>query len=176
MTLLNRFRSGLAVGARGGVYRYDPVGLGYRGGLVVSLSAGLWPGATARVETETAYLWGRFDAPEAEFSGAAVEGDVAVLVQQRIPLVGSVDLRPALGPYLVVRNTFDAWDVERDGLPGSAFERAVAQGGVQVGAALTFELLDARLAVAPVTRFALAETGGLPSFSAMPGGGLWVDF
>lgn len=176
VTALRRYGNGVAVGLRGGIYRYDPVGLGYRGGLTLGVSAGLWRGADVRIETETAYLNGRFDAGEIGYNGAAVQGDAAILVQQRIPLLGSVDIRPAVGPYATVTSTHDAWDVDGEARPSSRYEQTVAHGGVQVGAAVTFALLDARVALAPVTRIPLFETDTPAAFSALPGGGIWVDF
>lgn len=176
VTALRRYGNGVAVGLRGGVYRYDPTGLGYHGGLTLGISTSLWRDADLRVETETAYLQGQFETPEASYMGAAVQGDAAILVQQRIPLLGSVDIRPAVGAYTTVTNTHDAWDVQDQVRPSSRFEQAVVHGGVQVGAALTFALLDARVAIAPVTRIPLVETDTPAAFSALPGGGIWVDF
>lgn len=175
-TALRRYGNGVAVGLRGGIYRYDPTGLGYRAGLTLGISGGLWRGADVRVETETAYLQGRFVADEIGYTAAAVQADAAALVQQRIPLLGSVDLRPSVGPYATVTSTFDAWDVDGDVRPSSRYEQAVAHGGVQVGMAVAFDLLDARVAIAPVTRFPLVETDTPAAFSALPGGGIWVDF
>ncbi|MEL6615850.1 MAG: hypothetical protein AAFQ43_08935 [Bacteroidota bacterium] len=176
VTALRRYGNGLAVGLRGGIYRYDPAGLGYRGGLTLGISAGLWRGGDVRIETETAYLQGRFIANEVGYTAAAVESDAAILLQQRIPLIGTVDLRPAVGPYATTTTTYDAWDVDGDVRPSSRYEQTVVHGGVQVGAAVTFALLDTRVAVAPVTRFPLVESDTPASFSALPGGGIWVDF
>ena len=176
VTALQRLKNGIAFGLRGGLYRYDPVGLGGRVGLVVSGGRGLWRGTDLRVETETAYLLGQFDAPEAQYMGAAVQADLALIVQQRISLLGSVDLRPSVGPYAVILNTHDAWDVDDPSIPSSQFEEFGGHGGLQVGAALTFALLDARVAIAPVARFPLVETTTPAAFSATPGAGIWVDF
>ena len=176
MTALQRFENGLAVGLRGGIYRYDPVGLGGRVGLTLGLGKSLWRGADARLDTETAYLQGEFEAPEASYTGAAVQGDVALVVQHRLPLLGSVDLRPSVGPYVVATSTFNVWDVSDPAVAGSSFEETTMHGGVQVGAALTFALLDARVAIAPVARFPLAQTRTPAAFSATPGAGIWVDF
>ena len=174
VTGLRRWGSGIAVGVRGGVYRYDPVGLGYRGGLVLGYARTLGP-ATLRMETEAAYLDGRFEGAETSYEASAVGADATLLAQVRVPLVGTVDLRPAVGPYVALTSTLDVRSRD-DGLENAALEAFAVQGGAQVGAALTFALLDARVAVAPVTRFALFETEDGAAFSALPGGGIWVDF
>ena len=178
VSVLNRFAGGLALGVRLAGYRYDPVGLGARAGVLAGQSVDVARGTVFRAEAEAAYLWGRAETPEASFMTAALEADAAALLQQRVGLVGSVDLRIAAGPYATLRATTDAWDVEASGEAPApeALEGVAAQGGVQVGAAVTFELLDARIALAPMTRVALVESGTLAPFSALPGGGLWVEF
>lgn len=176
VTALRRWNNGFAVGLRGGVYRYDPVGLGGRAGLTVGLSAGLWSSADVRIETETAYISGRFDDPETSYEGAAVQGDAALLVQQRLPLPGSFDLRLSVGPYASYTQPLDVWSVDDPDRERAEFEEAEFHGGVQAGAALTFALLDARLAIAPATRFVFTGEEAPASFSALPGGGIWIDF
>ncbi|MEM1056871.1 MAG: hypothetical protein AAGI52_15210 [Bacteroidota bacterium] len=176
VTALRRWSSGFSLGLRGGVYRYDPVGLGGRAGLTLGLATGLTGSTDLRIETEVGYLQGRFDDPETGYEAAAVQADGVLLLQQRLPLPGSLDFRLAAGPYAVLTNTLDAYNVDDPSREGSEFEDAVFHGGVQVGAALTFALLDARLAIAPVTRFALAGETEPAAFSAVPGGGIWVDF
>lgn len=176
ITALRRWNNGVAVGLRGGVYRYDPVGLGGRAGLTVGGARSLWTGAVARLETETAYISGLFDDTATGYEGAAVQADAALLLQQRLPLLGSVDVRLSAGPYVSATQPIDVWHVDDPSRDPAEFEGASLHAGAQVGAAVTFALLDARLAIAPVTRFSLAGENQPASFSALPGGGIWIDF
>ena len=175
VTGLRRWGSGLTVGVRGAVYRYDPVGLGGRAGLVVGYSRGIGP-ATVRAELDGAYVQGRFEETDTGYVGAGVEGGLAVLFQARVALIGTVDFRPAAGPYVTLRNLHDVWETDDPDHVPSSFEAFTTQGGVQTGLAVTFALLDARVAIAPVMRFAMVETEDSAAFSALPGSGIWVDF
>lgn len=176
LTALRRWSNGVSLGLRGGVYRYDPVGLGGRVGLTAGLAASAWGSGTLRIETEVAYLNGRFDDDQTAYYSAGVDVDGATVLQQRLPLPGSLDLRLTAGPYASAFVPLEVWDVaDRDRQP-SEFEDMRFHAGAQFGAALTFALLDARVAIAPSTRVALVGESSPAAFSALPGGGIWVDF
>ncbi|MEM6326553.1 MAG: hypothetical protein AAF791_05490 [Bacteroidota bacterium] len=173
VTALRRWNSGLALGLRGGVYRYDPVGLGGRLGLL-----GGWTrsaaGVELRTEAEVALLGGRFERDGLAVDASGVQADLAVLAQRTVPLIGSVDLRATAGPYAALTQIGGASNPSDPARDPTEAEGFGVQTGVQVGAAVTFALLDARVALAPVTRIPLS--GERATFSAIPGGGLWVDF
>ena len=171
-TFAYRLKSGIEIAFRPGIYRYDPTGLGARVGLGASGTRALWTGGGLRIAAEGIYRLGEYDHPEERFTGAAYAAQGEIALTQRLPLLGTVAIHPTAGVYGEIQDIYDVSGSSNN----DAFEGIEGHAGAVVSAPIVFKLVDARVAIAPSTRFALVQTGRLPAFEGAPGAGIWIDF
>lgn len=172
-----RFASGTDLGIRVGHYggfNYDETQLG----LLAGITRRIGTGSSGRLEGAVQYgssggTRQRFmtpgDAPnEYDYRLRSVSADLSAMIGQRIPLGGSLALRPAVGGYATARRF-----VSREYPEGTLqVERTAASGGVQFELPLTFRLLGADAAFVPFYgRFVL--TGARALDNDIPSGALF---
>ncbi len=182
-TLGYRFSNGADLGLRYGTTDYGADASFHRFGPVVGITRPLGSGFSGRAEATVQFS--TFSARRSVgFDGHAIEPfnirsrglfeSVSTTVSRRVPLVGSLALRPAIGGYAAARQRLM---LEYPGLPYELARTAVS-AGLQVEIPLTFRLFGQDAAVVPGGRLPLVSTRGAFGLSDATylSGGLRLNF